>query len=65
VALTAPYMHDGSVKSLETVIDHYIKGGFVNPNKDKRIKSISLSENEKQDLVAFLKCLTDSSFINR
>ena len=65
VALTAPYMHDGSVKSLEAVIDHYIKGGFVNPNKDKRIKSISLSENEKQDLVAFLECLTDSSFINR
>tara|TARA_B100000683_G_scaffold250581_1_gene265815 strand:- start:4730 stop:5740 length:1011 start_codon:yes stop_codon:yes gene_type:complete len=65
VALTAPYMHDGSLKSLEAVVDHYIKGGFDNPNKDNRIKKLSLSENEKQDLVAFLKCLSDSSFIVR
>ena len=65
VALTAPYMHDGSLNSLESVIDHYIKGGFDNPNKDNRIKELSLSENDKQDLVAFLKCLTDSSFIVR
>ena len=35
VALTAPYMHDGSLKSLEAVVDHYIKGGFDNPNKDR------------------------------
>jgi len=65
VAITAPYMHDGSIKSLEAVIDHYIRGGYDNPNKDKRIKGIKLSENNKQDLVAFLKCLTDSSFIDR
>ena len=65
VALTAPYMHDGSLKSLEAVVDHYIKGGFDNPNKDNRIKKLSLSENDKQDLVAFLKCLSDSSFIVR
>ena len=65
VALTAPYMHDGSLKSLEAVVDHYIKGGFDNPNKDNRIKKLSLSENERQDLVAFLKCLSDSSFIVR
>ena len=65
VALTAPYMHDGSLKSLEAVVDHYIKGGFDNPNKDNRIKELRLSENDKQDLVAFLKCLTDSSFIVR
>ena len=65
VALTAPYMHDGSLKSLEAVVDHYIKGGFDNPNKDNRIKELSISENDKQDLVAFLKCLTDSSFIVR
>ncbi len=65
VALTAPYMHDGSLKSLEEVIDHYSMGGKNSPNKDKRIKGFSLSENEKQDLVAFLKCLTDSSFIAR
>ena len=36
VALTAPYMHDGSLKSLEAVVDHYIKGGFDNPNKDNK-----------------------------
>ena len=65
VAITAPYMHDGSIKSLEAVIDHYIRGGYDNPNKDKRVKGIKLSENDKQDLVAFLKCLTDSSFIDR
>ena len=65
VALTAPYMHDGSLNSLESVIDHYIKGGFDNPNKDNRIKELDFSENDKQDLVAFLKCLTDSSFIVR
>lgn len=65
VALTAPYMHDGSLKSLEAVVDHYIKGGFDNPNKDNRIKELRLSEKDKQDLVAFLKCLTDSSFIVR
>ena len=65
VAITAPYMHDGSIKSLEAVIDHYIRGGYDNPNKDKRINGIKLSENDKQDLVAFLKCLTDSSFIVR
>ena len=65
VALTAPYMHDGSLKSLEAVVDHYIKGGFDNSNKDNRIKKLSLSEKDKQDLVAFLKCLTDSSFIVR
>ena len=58
-------MHDGSLKSLEAVVDHYIKGGFDNPNKDNRIKELRLSENDKQDLVAFLKCLTDSSFIVR
>ena len=65
VALTAPYMHDGSLKSLEAVLDHYIRGGFDNPNKDDRVKELSFSENDKQDLVAFLKCLTDSSFIVR
>ena len=65
VAITAPYMHDGSIKSLEAVIDHYIRGGYDNPNKDKRVKGIKLSENDKQDLVAFLKSLTDSSFIDR
>ena len=65
VALTAPYMHDGSLNSLESVIDHYIKGGFDNPNKDNRIKELSLSENEQQDLGSFLKCLSDSSFIVR
>ena len=32
-----PYMHDGNIKTLEEVIDHYIKGGEKNPNKDERI----------------------------
>ncbi len=65
ISITYPYMHDGNIKTLEEVIDHYIKGGEKNPNKDERIKPFNLSKLQKQDLIAFLKCLTDSSFIAR
>lgn len=58
VALTAPYMHDGSLPTLEAVIDFYDRGGIDNPNKDPRLKPLHLSPQEKRALVAFLKSLT-------
>ena len=63
VALTAPYMHDGSMMTLEEVVEHYNKGGFSHPHKSELIKPLNLSEDEKSKLVAFLKTLTDESFI--
>jgi cytochrome c peroxidase len=62
VALTAPYMHDGSVASLEQVIDHYARGGHENPRRDSRIRPLFLSETERADLAAFLRSLTDREF---
>src|ERR1700728_1590899 len=59
VALTAPYMHDGSVPSLEEVIDRYARGGHGSRFQDSRIRRLSLSQEERADLVAFLRSLTD------
>ena len=76
VALTAPYMHDGSIKTLRDVIDFYAAGGRdittaanagdgrVNPYKDAEIAPIDLSARDRSDLVAFLKTLTDYNLIN-
>jgi cytochrome c peroxidase len=58
VAKTAPYMHDGSLKTLKDVVDFYDGGGTSNPGLDKEIKELKLSERERQDLVAFLESLT-------
>jgi cytochrome c peroxidase len=55
VARTAPYMHDGSLKTLEEVIDHYNKGGDGNPQQDEEIYALNLTEQEQRDLAAFLK----------
>jgi cytochrome c peroxidase len=63
VALTAPYMHDGSVASLEQVIDHYARGGHKNPRRDSRIRPLFLSQTERADLAAFLRSLTDREFV--
>ena len=62
IALTAPYMHDGSLPTLEAVIDHYDRGGLPGPNVDPKIRPLHLSELDKQALVAFLHTLTDSTF---
>src|SRR5262249_1915349 len=51
---TAPYMHDGSLKTLEDVVEHYDKGGIKNPRLAQRIKPLKLSKEDKADLVAFL-----------
>jgi cytochrome c peroxidase len=55
---TAPYMHDGSLKTLEEVVDFYDKGGRPNKNLDERMKKLNLTAVEKKDLVEFLKALS-------
>ncbi len=57
VALTAPYMHDGSLKTLEEVVQFYNKGGGANANLDPLIVPLGLSKEEVRDLVAFLRAL--------
>lgn len=55
IARTAPYMHDGSLKTLEDVVEHYNKGGIANPQLDEEIFPLNLTAEEKADLVTFLK----------
>lgn len=68
VALTAPYMHDGSLKTLEDVVDFYNNGGrvkktdAVNAFQSGGIRPLNLSEQQKKDLVAFLKALTSPAY---
>lgn len=59
-ALTPPYMHDGSLKTLEEVVAFYDRGGGVSRNKSKWIKPLGLNENEKRAIVDFLGTLTDT-----
>ena len=63
VALTAPYMHDGSLPSLEAVLDHYVKGGHKSARQDARVRPFDLSAAERADLLAFLGSLTDREFV--
>ena len=63
VALTGPYMHDGSMNTLEEVIDHYASGGSGHVNKSDKITGFEISETEKAQLIAFLNSLTDESFV--
>jgi cytochrome c peroxidase len=63
VALTAPYMHDGSLPSLDAVLDHYSAGGHRSPTKDPRVRPFTLSAPERMDLLAFLASLSDRDFI--
>jgi cytochrome c peroxidase len=65
IALTAPYMHDGSIATLEEVLDHYAAGGkFDHPNKTRILKPFRLTESEKRDLVEFLRSLTDEGLLH-
>jgi cytochrome c peroxidase len=57
VALTPPYMHDGSLTTLADVVDFYAGGGNSNPDLDKDMKPLHLSAQERADLVAFLESL--------
>lgn len=69
VALTAPYMHDGSLPTLDKVIDHYAAGGRSaqegrrSPLTSPKIKGFTISADERADLIAFLESLTDQAFI--
>jgi cytochrome c peroxidase len=75
VAVTAPYMHDGSIATLSEVLDHYAAGGRVlhggpdagdgstNPRKSPFVSGFVLSAEEKRDLLAFLGSLTDQGFL--
>ena len=62
VALTAPYMHDGSMTTLREVIRHYSQGGAGFPNKSQIIQPFKLTDLEISQLEQFLKSLTDTSF---
>lgn len=63
IELTAPYMHDGSLKTLDEVINHYNSGGKSHDNKSAVLKPLNLTNKEKGDLKAFLLSLTDETFI--
>lgn len=75
IAVTAPYMHDGSVATLEEALAHYARGGrkiesgpgagdgSLNPNKSLFIRRFEMSETEKQDVIEFLRALTDEEFL--
>lgn len=58
VALTSPYMHNGSLATLGEVVDFYNQGGLAHDGADPRIRPLGLSEEEKSDLVEFLNSLT-------
>lgn len=64
IALTAPYMHDGSLPNLESVIEHYNSGGQLHPNKSALIRPLGLTAAEKADLAAFLRSLSDAAFVS-
>ena len=67
MALSAPYMHDGSQKTLEEVVEWYAKGGHPNPNLDAKIKKLDLTDQDKADLVEFMKqgCTSDFPKVER
>jgi cytochrome c peroxidase len=77
IALTAPYMHDGSVPTLEAAVDHYAAGGRARPRRqesrhggydlptDPLLTGFELTPKERSQLVAFLQALTDESFVRR
>ena len=58
VALTPPYMHDGGMKTLMEVVEHYAKGGTPNATLSDKMKQLKLSDQDKLDLVAFMEACT-------
>jgi cytochrome c peroxidase len=62
VALSAPYMHDGGIGTLEEVVEWYAKGGHPNPNLSEKIKKLDLTDQDKKDLVEFMKQGCTSAF---
>jgi len=64
-AITYPYMHDGSMQSLNDVIDHYSRGGAGHTLQSKNIQPFNLSKEEKYQLIVFLKSLTDLTYLKK
>lgn len=62
-AISPPYMHDGRFDTLEEVMDHYNSGGHRQPNTDPLIRPLGLTEKQKQQVIAFVKTLTDTVFL--
>lgn len=58
IAMTAPYMHDGSISSLEEVIDHYSSGGKDHRNRSNLINGFGITDSERKAIIAFLNTLT-------
>lgn len=75
IAVTAPYMHDGSIATLDEVLDHYVAGGrtitsgpyagngSISPLKDKVIHPLTPTADQRADVIEFLKSLTDTTFL--
>ena len=63
VAMSAPYMHDGSLATLSDVIEQYARGGRGDRTTDPQIVPLSLTDDDKADLLAFLSALTDERFL--
>jgi cytochrome c peroxidase len=70
IAVTAPYMHDGSLSTLSEVLDHYAAGGQahvqgagMSPYQSEFVRGFTLTPREKQDVLAFLESLTDTDFL--
>lgn len=65
IALTAPYMHNGSLATLEEVMEHYASGGHPTSLTDPLLRDIDLTEKQKDQIISFLHTLTDTTLINR
>ena len=77
ISLTAPYMHDGSIPTLDAVLDHYAAGGRARSSHhkaqtvdihsltDPMVSGFELTHTQKKQLIAFLQALTDESFVRR
>lgn len=63
--LTAPYMHDGSLATLEEVVAHFASGGGDDPLKDPLVRPLDLSAQDRSDIVAFLRALTDDRSLDQ
>ncbi|MBM3160048.1 MAG: cytochrome-c peroxidase [Bacteroidetes bacterium] len=63
ILLTSPYMHDGSIKTIEGVISHYASGGKSSQTKHPKIQPFVISNEDKKNLISFLGALTDTSYL--
>lgn len=63
VAISGPYLHDGSVATLDELLQRYVAGGTGHPNQSVHVRPFALTSAERQDLLAFLESLTDVPFL--